>query len=126
VNKAQGSKLLIGVGLAAMVFGAIDPLEGSLVIFPGSAMVAVGAGVGQVPHRRLIYWGLGLVFLGVAALWWLSALGGVGPGTGRSMWWLLVVLPYPIGWLMQVIGGGLELRRRHAEAAAAASADSAG
>jgi hypothetical protein len=118
--------LLIGVGLAAMVVGAVDPLEGSLVIFPGAVLVATGAFVGRTTHRRLLYWGFGLVFLGVAAMWGLSALGGVGGSTGRSMWWLLVVLPYPVGWLVQVILGVLDVRHPQPTVLAPASEGSAG
>ena len=43
------------------------------------------------------------VALGVATLWAMSALGGVGGDTGRSIWWLLVLLPYPVGWILAVV-----------------------
>jgi hypothetical protein len=54
----------------------------------------------------LVYWlwVTGLVLAGVAALWGLSALGGVGGDTGRSMWWLLLCAPYGLGWLL-ALGG---------------------
>jgi K+-transporting ATPase A subunit len=80
-----------------MLIGAIDPLEGSLIILPAAGLVALGALLGKSRHRRLLCWSFILVAVGIGALWVLSAFGGVGGRTGRSMWWLLVVLPYPVG-----------------------------
>ncbi|WP_166790785.1 hypothetical protein [Cryobacterium mannosilyticum] len=34
----------------------------------------------------------------------MSALGGVGGTSGVSMWWSILVLPYPVGWLMALVG----------------------
>ena len=51
--------VLVIVGLIAMLIGAIDPLEGSLIILPGSGLVALGALLGQCRHRRLLYWAFG-------------------------------------------------------------------
>jgi hypothetical protein len=41
---------------------------------------------------------------------------GIGRSTGRSMWWGLVILPYPVGWLMALAGGvaGEQSERRQA------------
>jgi len=49
------SRILVIVGLVAMLIGAIDPLEGSLVILPGTGMVALGALLGNSRHRKLLY-----------------------------------------------------------------------
>ena len=102
----RAHRILLIVGGIAMVVGAIDPLEGSLVILLGSAMIALGHYLGKSESRILRYWVwvFILIAVGVGALWGLSALGGIGGSTGRSMWWGLVVLPYPIGWLLGVIG----------------------
>lgn len=104
------SRMLIIVGLVAMVIGALDPLEGSLVILPGVALVAVGALRSNSAHRLLVSCSLVLVAVGVGALWGLSALGGFGGNTGRSNWWGLVLLPYPVGWIMGLIGAIRSLR----------------
>jgi hypothetical protein len=98
------SSILIFVGLVAMLIGAIDPLEGSLVILPGSVVVALGAFLGKSPHRRLLTWSFALVAIGVGALWVSSAVGGFGGNSGHSMWWALVLLPYPAGWIMGLVG----------------------
>jgi hypothetical protein len=45
----------------------------------------------------------------------MSALGGIGGDTGRSYWWALLFLPYPVGWIMALTGAFelvAELRRR--------------
>jgi hypothetical protein len=103
------SRILVVVGLALMLIGAIDPLEGSLVILPGSGMVALGASLGKSRRRTLLLYGFILLAVGVGALWGMSALGGVGGDTGRSMWWALVLLPYPVGWIMGLVGAILRL-----------------
>jgi hypothetical protein len=93
-----------------MLIGALDPLEGSLVILPGTGMVALGALLGNSRHRKLLCWSVGMVAVGVGALWWLSALGGFGGKSGRSNWWGLVLLPYPVGWIMGLVGAILRMR----------------
>jgi hypothetical protein len=75
------------VGLLAMLIGAIDPLEGSLVILPGSGLIAFGAFLAKLRYRRLLYWAFGLIVIGVGAILFLSMFGGIGGNTGRSLWW---------------------------------------
>lgn len=103
-------RILVIVGLAAMVTGALDPLEGSLVILPGTAFVALGAWLGKSRHQALLYWSLALVVVGVGTMFGSSALGGFGPGGGLSYWWALVLLPYPVGWVMGLVGAVRILR----------------
>ena len=97
--------ILIGAGFAAMLLGAIDPLEGSLAILPGSGLVMLGTflGHGERKHRIYRLWVFGLITAGVAALLWLSMLGGFGPPE-RSIWWGVLVLPYLVGWVMGIVG----------------------
>lgn len=108
--KLNPSRLLVGVGLVLMLLGAIDPLEGSVVILGGSALAAIGAFVSRTHRFRLQLTALALTAVGVAALFGLSAVGGVGGHTGRSFWWLLVCVPYPVGWLMGLVGAVRKLR----------------
>jgi len=95
---------LLFVGLAALMLGTADPLEGSLVILAAAALLAGAAFAGRVAARRQLAWALALVALGVGTLWGLSAVGGFGGHTGRSNWWALLLLPYPIGWLLALSG----------------------
>jgi hypothetical protein len=100
------SRALIIVGSIAMVVGAIDPMEGSLVILPGSGLLALGTYLGQGEHRVIAYrvWVFILIAIGVAALWGLSAVGGFAGSSGRSIWWGVLILPYLIGWSMGIWG----------------------
>jgi hypothetical protein len=108
---AQGfwSRLLIIVGLAGMLGGAIDPLEGSFIILPCVGLAALGAVIGKSRQRMLLCFSFVLVALGVAAMVVLSWLGGIGGNSGNSMWWGVFILPYPVGWFMGLIGAALAL-----------------
>jgi len=102
------SRILTIVGGIAMLVGAIDPMEGSALILPGSGLFALGTYVGQA-ERRLIVYRVSvfvLIAIGVGALWGLSSVGGFGGTSDYSAWWGLLVLPYPIGWLMGICGPG--------------------
>jgi hypothetical protein len=109
-ERTKWPRTLVIVGLLAMVIGAIDPLEGSLLILPGTALVTLGAWLGNSRHRRLLVWALALVALGVGAMWGLSAVGGVGGRSGHAWWWALVLLPYPAGWILGLVGAWRRLR----------------
>ncbi len=106
-SRMLGSQILKTVGCIAMVFRTLDPLEGSLLILPGSGLVALGMHLGGKEHRTVLYWTsvFILIAVGVAAMFALSAGGGIGGKTGHSMWWGLLMLPYPVGWLLAVVGG---------------------
>jgi len=104
--------VLFIVGLIAMLIGAVDPVESSVIILPGISVVALGALLGKSRHRRLLYWAFGLLAAGVGGMFVLSMLGGTGGSSGRSNWWLLVVLPYPVGWIIGLAGVILSLRKR--------------
>jgi hypothetical protein len=115
-------RTLVVVGGVAMLLGAIDPLEGSVIILVGCALVLLGMFLGQQERRVLLYWAAAflLIVLGVAAMFALSAFGGVGGTSGHSVWWGVLVLPYPVGWIMGMASLVLRLvsgvRHRHAAA----------
>jgi hypothetical protein len=106
---AMWSRALVIVGLIGMVIGAIDPLEGSVVILPSAGLVALGEFVGRSRHRVFSYWAFALVAVGVAALFVLSWFGGVGGPEGHSKWWAIVLIPYPVGWVMGLVSGVVAL-----------------
>ena len=101
------SRILQTVGGIAMLVGTLDPLEGSLLILPGSGMVAVAMYLGGKDRRTVLYWAwvFGLIAVGVGALFGLSAAGGIGGKGGHSIWWGVLLLPYLAGWLMALAGG---------------------
>ena len=107
------SRILIVVGGIAMLLGTLDPLEGSLLILPGSGMVALGLFLGHGERRRLRYWlwVFALIAVGVGALFALSAVGGIGGKSGHSMWWGILLLPYPVGWIMALVSAIIALIR---------------
>jgi hypothetical protein len=102
------SRILITVGSIAMLVGALDPMEGSVVILPGSGLVALGTFLSQSERRWIAYRVLVfiLIAIGVGAMWGLTRVGGFGGNSGRSMWWGVLMLPYLIGWSMGIWGPG--------------------
>jgi hypothetical protein len=106
---ASWTRVLTTIGYLAMLIGAIDPLEGSLAILPGSALVALGAYLSPEARPWLTYriGVFGAIAFGVAALFGLSAVGGIGGKSGLSLWWGLLVLPYLAGWLLGIGGPGV-------------------
>jgi hypothetical protein len=107
------SLLLKVVGGIIMLLGTVDPMEGSLLILPGSGLVALGMFIGRKRRPIVLYWAWAfiLITVGVAALFALSAVGGIGGTSGHSMWWGLLILPYPAGWLMALLGAAVGLVR---------------
>jgi hypothetical protein len=95
-------------GFIAMIVGALDPLEGSVLIVLGSALVALALYLVRAERRLVSYWTtvFVLIAVGVAAMWGLSAVGGFGGRSGRSLWWGVLLLPYLAGWIMAVWGPG--------------------
>jgi len=109
-DRRRVARILAIAGVVAAVGGALDPLEGSVVIVVGCALLAAAAWAGGSRHRALVYWSFVLVAAGVAMLFALSAVGGFGGTSGRSMAWGLTLLPYPIGWIAALIGAARLLR----------------
>jgi hypothetical protein len=109
-DRARWSRILAVAGLVLTILGAVDPLEGSVVIVAGTAMAATGAIIGGSRHRPLLLWAFGLTVAGVGLMTGMSVMGGIGGTTGRSMWWALVLLPYPAGWVLGIAGSIRRLR----------------
>ncbi len=104
-RRTRWARILVIVGLALMAIGLIDPLEGSMIILPGTAVVAAGAFLGKARRRRLLLGAFGLAAAGIAAMWFLSSKGGFGGTSGLSVWWASTMLPYPVGWFIAVVAG---------------------
>jgi hypothetical protein len=106
--RSFSSRLLVIAGGLAMLAGALDPMEGAVVILAGSALVLLGSWLGRGGRRCLAYrlTVFVLIAVGVGAMWALSAAGGIGGGSGHSLWWGLLILPYLLGWSMGIWGPG--------------------
>jgi hypothetical protein len=92
-------------GFIAFTVGFVDPLEGSILVVSGIILLALGAFIVKSYQLKMITLSLVLVLLGVGAMWILSSYGGVGGSTGRSYCWALIIVPYPIGWIIGLITG---------------------
>lgn len=110
--KPQIDRVLIWAGLILMLIGAVDPLEGSFLILFGLALALTGACHEKSSQRKTLAWALGLVVFGVAVMFGVSAVGGFGGSTGRSMWWALTLVPFPVGWVMGIAGAVKALREK--------------
>lgn len=110
MSSRQWARGLIVTGIVLMAVPLVDPLEGSLVAIPGIAAVAASAHITHSRRRAQTCWAAGFLVLGVSTMWILSAFGGLGGDTGRSLWWALVLLPYPVGWLLGLVSGIRVLR----------------
>lgn len=90
-------------GVAALIIGVLDPLEGSVVIALGGIALAVATYLKNDPFWKMHLISALLIITGVSFLFWLSSLGGFGGNSSRSWWWGMLILPYPLGWLMSVV-----------------------
>lgn len=91
------------IGILAILVGAIDPLEGSVVIVGGSVLLCVSVYGRNDALRKFFLLSTILIVIGIAIMFYLSSLGGFG-GTSELSWaWGLFILPYPIGWLLAVV-----------------------
>lgn len=109
ISAERWSKVLVNVGYSAMLLGAVDLMEGSLLILPGSALVLAGTFFEPGPRRHLAH-RLSVFFLlavGIGAMFALSTLGGLGGESGVSWAWGLLVLPYLVGWPLGILGPGV-------------------
>jgi hypothetical protein len=102
MQKEKIARIFYIIGVIALIAGAIDPLEGSVIIAGGSLMLAVTTAILKDPHRKIFLWCFVAIAIGVAYMFYISSKGGFG-GTGRSWWYGVPVLPYPMGWLITVI-----------------------
>ena len=95
--KPERTALYLKIGIALVLLGSLDPMEGSLVINVGSIVIAICS---WIQNNRWKWWSLtatSLITIGVVSLWTISSLGGFEPET--EWWWIFAILPYPAGWL---------------------------
>jgi hypothetical protein len=97
------ARILYYIGVIALIAGALDPLEGSVIIASGSALLAGTTSMLKDPHRKIFFWTFVAIVVGVASMFYLSSLGGIGGKSNLSWWYGSLVIPYPIGWLITII-----------------------
>jgi len=101
-DKIKWTRVVYITGVIVLILGALDPLEGSVVIASGSALIALSTYLTHDRHWKIFLVSLIMILPGVFFLFYLSSIGGFG-GTVRSWWWGTLVLPYPIGWLISIV-----------------------
>jgi hypothetical protein len=108
------ARVLGALGIFGMVVGTLDPLEGCVAILAGSGLIALGQFLGKAERRELAFslWVFGLIAVGVAAMFGLTAIGGGGGPGHPSSWWLLLAVTYPVGWVLGIVHLVFRLVRR--------------
>ena len=91
-------------GLVVMLLAVVIPLEGWPLVFAGCGLCTAAAYLAQSKRVKLIGGGMALVAVGAVAMIVLTLFGGVGGTTGRSELLMLLVVPYPLGWVMALVG----------------------
>jgi hypothetical protein len=102
MDRILWSRILVILGLFGMLVGALDPLEGSVIILPSTGLAALGAYIGQTARRKLLYAAFLLMAVGVSAILLYSVI-------VRSWLWAAMVVPYPIGWILAIVASILSL-----------------
>ena len=91
------------IGVVALIAGALDPLEGSVAIVAGNIALAFSTFLSKDRHFKIFLSTAIMIIAGVSFLFYFSSLGGFGGTSTLSWWWGLLILPYPIGWLINII-----------------------
>ena len=102
-EKTKWKRIIYITGVIALIIGALDPLEGSVVIAAGSSLIALSTYLTKDRHWKLFLVSLIMIIIGVFFLFYFSSLGGFGGTSTLSWWWATLILPYPLGWLMSII-----------------------
>lgn len=106
--REKWTQVLAVPGGLAVLIGGVDPLEGSILILIGTALLAGAALVARADRGVLAARGthLALAAFGFAAVWILTIGGGVGGSAGRSMAWAALGLPLAAAWSLSFWGRG--------------------
>lgn len=94
-------KVLYIGGIIMFIAGTIDPLEGSVIIALGSICMSIAKYASSDRYTKFFIYSAVFIIIGVAFLWFISSLGGYDPV--EEWWFNILILPYPIGWLIILI-----------------------
>ena len=101
-SKTKRTRVLYIMGIVALIIGVIDPLEGSIVIAIGSSMTSLSTYLTKNRRWKAYLLAFILILLGVVFMFYFSYLGGFGGESDLSWWWITLVIPYPIGWILSM------------------------
>ncbi len=96
-------RILFIIGIIAIILGAVDPLEGSILILTGSVFLSLSTYFSGDRQWKIFLYALIFIAFGVFFLFYLSSLGGFGGDSTLSWWWGILILPYPIGWIFTIV-----------------------
>jgi len=102
-EKTTWTRIVYIVGVIAFIAGTLDPMEGSVIIAAGSVLIALSTYLTNDRHNKTFITTSILILSGVFFLFYFSSLGGFGGRSSLSWWWGLLILPYPVGWLINLI-----------------------
>jgi hypothetical protein len=102
-EKTKWTRVIYILGVVALIIGALDPLEGSIVILAGSILIALSTYLTHDLQWKTFLLLFIMILIGVSFLFYLSSLGGFGGNSALSWWWGTLILPYPIAWLIFII-----------------------
>jgi hypothetical protein len=102
-KKIKWTRVIYIIGVIALIIGVLDPLEGSVVIASGSALIALSTFLTRDRHWKIFLLSFIMILTGVFFLFYLSSQGGFGGTSKLSWWWGTLILPYVIGWLASII-----------------------
>ncbi len=111
-KEAKWVNILYTIGVVAIILGAIDPLEGSVIILAGISLIAFASHKRMSSYKERFFLSFILILFGVASLWYLSSIGGFGATSELSWGWALLIIPYPVGWLLAIISIFQKRKRR--------------
>jgi len=63
-------------------------------------LIAVSTFILKDKHWKIFLATFSMILIGVVFLFYLSSLGGFGGTSNLSWWWGILILPYPIGWII--------------------------
>lgn len=102
-EKQNWKSIILIIGMVTLVIGAIDPLEGSVIIAAGSLLIALSTYLTRHRYWKIFLASLIMIIFGMFFMFYLSNLGGFGGKSELSWWWGILILPYPIGWVMTIV-----------------------
>ena len=103
MRKQKIFRIIYVTGIIALIAGIIDPLEGSVFILTGSALISLSTFLAHDRHKKFFLVSIIMIVTGVLFLFYLSSLGGFGGTSKISWWWSVLIIPYPIGWFLDIV-----------------------
>jgi len=97
-KKINWTRTLFTVGVIALFVGIFNPMGWYIIVTAGAVMITLAALAEQDRHRYIYLASTFLVIIGSLLIYYMSLLGSYE--VQGEWWWNLMVLPYPIGWIV--------------------------